>query len=40
VSLAFHHALGFVGVGVQDTKGGEVTVQLLEAVVGEGQHSG
>jgi uncharacterized protein len=33
VSLAFHNAMGFVGVGVQDTKGGDVTVQLLEAVV-------
>lgn len=36
VSLAFHEAMGFVGVGVQDTKGGDVTVQLLEAVVGQG----
>ncbi len=33
VSLAFHNTMGFVGVGVQDTKGGDVTVQLLEAVV-------
>jgi predicted GNAT superfamily acetyltransferase len=33
VSLAFHGSMGFVGVGVQDTKGGDVTVQLLEAVV-------
>jgi len=38
VSLAFHNSMGFVGVGVQDTKGGDVTVQLLEAVV-EGGHS-
>jgi uncharacterized protein len=37
VSLAFHNTMGFVGVGVQDTKGGEVRVQLLEAVV-EGDH--
>jgi predicted GNAT superfamily acetyltransferase len=36
VSLAFHNSMGFVGVGVQDTKGGDVTVQLLEAVVGSG----
>lgn len=36
VSLAFHHTMGFVGVGVQDTKGGEVRVQLLEAVVTDG----
>ena len=36
VSLAFHHTMGFVGVGVQDTKGGDVTVQLLEAVVDGG----
>jgi predicted GNAT superfamily acetyltransferase len=36
VSLAFHNTMGFVGVGVQDTKGGEVTVQLLEAVVDGG----
>jgi predicted GNAT superfamily acetyltransferase len=35
VSLGFHNALGFVGVGVQETKGGDVTVQLLEAVVEE-----
>lgn len=32
-SLAFHEAMGFVPVGVQDTKGGAVTVQLLEAPV-------
>ena len=32
-SLAFHEAMGFVPVGVQDTKGGSVTVQLLEAPV-------
>jgi uncharacterized protein len=38
VSLAFHSAMGFVGVGVQDTKGGDVTVQLLEAVVGDGSN--
>jgi len=36
VSLAFHSTMGFVGVGVQDTKGGDVTVQLLEAVVEDG----
>ena len=36
VSLAFHNTMGFVGVGVQDTKGGDVTVQLLEAVVDGG----
>jgi uncharacterized protein len=36
VSLAFHNTMGFVGVGVQDTKGGEVRVQLLEAVVDGG----
>ena len=36
VSLAFHAAMGFVGVGIQDTKGGDVTVQLLEAVVDGG----
>lgn len=36
VSLAFHRAMGFVGVGVQDTKGGDVTVQLLEAIVDGG----
>ena len=38
VSLAFHSTMGFVGVGVQDTKGGDVTVQLLEAVVDDGDH--
>ena len=38
VSLAFHTTMGFVGVGVQDTKGGDVTVQLLEAVVGDGSN--
>jgi predicted GNAT superfamily acetyltransferase len=38
VSLAFHNAMGFVGVGVQDTKGGDVTVQLLEAVVEAGDN--
>ena len=36
VSLAFHNTMGFIGVGVQDTKGGDVTVQLLEAVVDGG----
>ena len=36
VSLAFHQTMGFVGVGVQDTKGGAVTVQLLEAIVDGG----
>jgi predicted GNAT superfamily acetyltransferase len=35
-SLAFHAALGFSDVGVQETKGGDVTVQLLEALVGGG----
>jgi len=34
-SLAFHEAMGFVGVGVQDTKGGSVRVQLLEVVLGD-----
>jgi len=38
ISLAFHNAMGFVGVGVQDTKGGDVTVQLLEAVVEGNTH--
>ena len=33
VSLAFHRSLGFGDVGVQNTKGGSVIVQLLEAVV-------
>ena len=32
-SLAFHEAMGFAPVGVQATKGGSVTVQLLEAPV-------
>lgn len=36
VSLAFHNTMGFVAVGVQDTKGGAVRVQLLEAVVDGG----
>jgi len=36
ISLAFHEAMGFRGVGVQDTKGGSVRVQLLEAPVGGG----
>jgi uncharacterized protein len=34
-SLQFHEAMGFVEVGVQDTKGGSVRVQLLEAVLGD-----
>jgi predicted GNAT superfamily acetyltransferase len=33
ISLAFHTAMGFVDVGVQETKGGSVIVQLLEAPV-------
>ncbi len=32
-SLAFHEAMGFVPVGVQDTKGGAVQVQLLEVIL-------
>lgn len=36
VSLAFHRSLGFDEVAVQDTKGGSVVVQLLEAVVDGG----
>lgn len=35
-SLAFHRSLGFGDVAVQDTKGGSVVVQLLEAVVDGG----
>ncbi len=36
VSLAFHEAMGFVPVGIQQTKGGAVTVQLLQAPVSPG----
>lgn len=38
VSLAFHQAMGFTGVGTQETKGGTVVVQLLEASVGGDSH--
>lgn len=39
-SIAFHEAMGFIGVGVHDTKAGHVTVQLFEAIVaGDGSHA-